>query len=113
LAGAKAQSQAHIRNQQSKIINRQSSSGLRLASPAATSARLFQPLQKNQAVIVGFKHHLPAIATGHDMIHRSRILESQRPRHASFSSISAPAPILICRDARTAPRDVIRGKLLI
>jgi hypothetical protein len=32
LAGAKAQSQAHIRNQQSEIINRQSSSGLRLAS---------------------------------------------------------------------------------
>lgn len=61
---------------------------------------LLQPLQKNQAVIVGFKHHLAAIATGHDMIHRSRILESQRPRHAIFSTIAAPASILICRDAR-------------
>jgi len=69
--------------------------------PAATPASLFQPLQKNQAVIVGFKHHLPAIATGHDMIHRSRILEPQWPRHARFSSISAPASILIWRNART------------
>ena len=85
LAGAKAQSQAHIRNQQSEIINRQSSSGLRLASPAATPASLSQPLQKNQAVIVGFKHHLPAKATGHDMTHRSRIPESQRPRHATLA----------------------------
>ncbi len=75
--------------------------------PAATPASLFPPLQKNQAVIVGFKHHLPAIATGHDMIHRSRSLASQRPRHASFSSISAPASILIWRNARTYPRQMV------
>ena len=80
--------------------------------PAATPASLFQPLQKNQAVIVGFKHHLPAIATGHDMIHRSRILEPQRSRHASFSSMAAPASILIWRNARTGSQTFIGGAIL-
>jgi len=63
--------------------------------PAATPARLLQPFKKNQAVIIRLKDRLPAIATGHDMIHCSRILESQKPRHASFSSNSDPASFVM------------------
>jgi hypothetical protein len=73
--------------------------------PAATPAGFFQPLEENQAVIVGLKHRLSAIATGHDMIHRPRILESQRPRHAIFPTIPATEPIQFCRDARTGTRE--------
>ncbi len=49
--------------------------------PPAAAADLFQPFQENQAVVVGFKHRLPAIATGHQVIDRTRILESQRSWH--------------------------------
>jgi len=58
--------------------------------PASTPASLFQPLEKNQVVIVSFKHHFPAIATSHQLINRSRNLESQRPYHGCSSVFSAP-----------------------
>ena len=55
--------------------------------PAASATSLCKPLQEDQAVIVGFKHHISAIARGHFMRHRFRILESQWTCHASFSTI--------------------------
>ena len=71
--------------------------------PATTAVNLFQPLMENQAVVISFKHRLPAIATGHHMIDRTRILESQRPCHAPSLQVPAAASAAFCFIAGIAP----------
>ena len=57
--------------------------------PTVTFANLAKPEHEGFSVVIGFKHHLAAIATRHHVIDRAWILESNLTSHALFWMESA------------------------
>ena len=53
----------------------------RVNPPSVAFTNLSQTVKKGLPVIVGHKHRITTVATGHDMIHRAGILESWLPSH--------------------------------
>ena len=49
--------------------------------PAVTSADLLQPIQERLVILLPDEDLLSSISAGHQVTHRSRVLESQLPDH--------------------------------
>jgi hypothetical protein len=89
----------------------------RMHTPSAHSAGLTKPVEENLAVIVGLKHHLPSVATSHDMVNCPWILKTSRPSHHLPQPPESTGSSYNCDTAGTDPsktsneRDGETGKL--
>jgi hypothetical protein len=81
----------------------------RMHTPSAHSAGLTKPVEENLAVIVGLKHHLPSVATSHDMVNRPWILKTPLPSHHLRQPPGGTGSSYNCDTAGTDPSNVKKG----